>query len=39
MGLRAFHGGAVAGPSGAAGCSRGWSGAAAERPDAEPVGG
>jgi len=27
------------GPNGAAGCSRGWSGAAAQRPDAEPVGG
>ena len=27
------------GPNGAGGCSHGWSGAAAQRPDAEPVGG
>ena len=30
---------AAIGPNGAAGCSHGWSGAVAQRPDAEPVGG
>jgi len=37
LGVLHQHGGAVFRPNGAAGCSRGWSGAAAKRPDAEPV--